>query len=132
MKYLLLISLMFSASSLAEWTLVAEEDNYGRAYKHYISFDDIEDVKGLTYYTLLIDWPERGDEGTYSGTTTYMLRCKPFAQILLSLSYYDLPMAQGEASYARPLTTLEWSYPTHNVWPIETTLKDYCKTKGGY
>jgi len=55
MKYILLIStLMFSAGSWAEWTMVA----FAKGNMLYVDFDRIKKVKGLVYYWRIEDYLE--------------------------------------------------------------------------
>tara|TARA_R110002072_G_C7912980_1_gene530499 strand:- start:242 stop:460 length:219 start_codon:yes stop_codon:yes gene_type:complete len=56
MKYILLIStLMFSAGSWAEWTLLGENLD---GDKSYVDVDRIRKVKGLVYYWIMVDRSE--------------------------------------------------------------------------
>ena len=122
MKYILLIStLMFSAGSWAEWTLLGENVS-GSAY--YVDFDRIRKVKGLVYYWTITDLLEPNEYGTLSSKTYYKADCETMRSMMLSHSAYKLPMAEGTARYTSNPDP-KWDYaPPGSV--MEDELEAVC------
>ena len=122
MKYILLIStLMFSAGSWAEWTLLGEATNGTRVY---VDFDRIRKVKGLVYYWAIIDYLEPPTTGMMSDKSYYKADCETMRSMTLSLSAYKLPMAEGAAEITFTPDP-EWrSAPPDSV--MEITLEAVC------
>ena len=110
MKYLLMLStltasLMFSASSFAAWTEVAESVD---GDTHYVDFDRIRKVKGLVYYWEIQDFLEPSSNGSLSGKIYSKVDCDTMREMRLSISAYKLPMAEGAADTWTP--DPEWGY----------------------
>ena len=100
MRYLLLIStlstsLLFSAASRAEWTLVAEGARTGN--KVYVDLERIRKANGLVYYWMIQDRLEPSSTGMLSTKVYYKVDCETLREMKLSFSTYKLPMAEGAA-----------------------------------
>ena len=120
MKYILLIStLMFSAGSWAEWTMVA----FAKGNMLYVDFDRIKKVKGLVYYWRIEDYLEPFKESL--STKVYSKAdCETMREMVLSHSEYRLPMAEGDAmvTFTPPA---EWGYvPPDSIG--ENTVQAVC------
>ena len=126
MRYLLLISaltisLLFSAASWAEWT---EVDESVHGDKFYVDLDSIKKVKGLVYYWRIRDLLEPSSTGALSFKSYWKVDCETMREMVLSFSWYKLPMAEGDA-----LDTLtpnpQWDYPEPDSVG-EATLNAVC------
>ena len=115
MKYLLMLStltasLMFSASSFAEWTKVAESASGSSTT--YVDFDRIRKVKGLVYYWEITDFLEPTKHGDMSYKMYFKADCDTMREMPLSMSAYKLPMAEGTADDTwTPDPELEYAEP---------------------
>jgi hypothetical protein len=88
----LTLSLMFSAGSSAEWTYMGVSNGN----KWYLDFDRIRKSNGLVYYWEVVDLLEPFN-GLMSTKTYYKGDCETFREMQLSISAYELPMAEGNA-----------------------------------
>ena len=127
MKTLLLtstltLSLMFSAGSWAEWTLVAEEVD--GSSKNYVDVERIRKVDGLVYYWSLTDYLEPGPQLVMSFKSYWKVDCETMRGMPLSNSAYKLPMAEG-TDIDSWTPDPEWQYaPPGSV--AEVTLLAVC------
>jgi hypothetical protein len=125
MKTLLLtssltLSLLFSAGSWAEWTVVAKNAD---GTKVYVDFDRIKKVNGLVYYWRVHERLEPFKESL--STKVYSKAdCETMREMVLSHSEYRLPMAEGDAmvTFTPPA---EWGYvPPDSIG--ENTVQAVC------
>jgi len=127
MKYLLMLStltasLMFSASSFAEWTEVSESASGSST--NYVDFERIRTVKGLVYYWEITDFLEPGSTGSLSHKVYAKADCETMRSMTLSFSYYKLPMAEGTADDTWTPDP-EWKYAQPDSVQ-EATLEAVC------
>jgi len=85
---------MLSAASWAEWTEVYAMRNLGNVY---VDFDNIRKVNGMVYYWQITDLLEPDKWGTMSSKSYFKVDCPTLGVMLLSMSIYKLPMAEGNA-----------------------------------
>ncbi len=123
MKYILLIStLLFSAGSWAEWIEVSEGVTSGN--KQYVDFDRIRKVNGLVYFWDLDDLLEPNSTGTMSYKSYNKADCETVRKMILSMSVYRVPMAEGAADMTYTPDP-EWTYaPPESV--LEVKLNAVC------
>ena len=124
MKYILLIStLMFSAGSWAEWTVVAESSRTGA--RTYVDFDRIRKVNGLVYYWQLRDYLEPNKHGVMSTKLYHKADCETMREWELSFTAYKLPMAEGTGETLPPDPDPKWDYAQPDSI-LEGTLQAVC------
>ncbi len=103
---ILLITLMFSSTSYAEWTNVGALD--GDTF--YLDFERIRKVDGYVYYWTLLDYL-KPDEFGYLSLKMYLQGdCKLFRYKKLSNFIHKEPMGEGNG-YHVSLKDPEWGYP---------------------
>ena len=123
MKYLLtiftlLLTLMFSSTSLAGWTKVGS-DKSGTDY--YIDFERMRKADGFIYFWYLLDYSKPID-GYLSLKRYYQGDCKIFRLKYLSSSFHKEPFGGGIGQSTPPV---EWVYPSPNSIN-EYILKSVC------
>jgi hypothetical protein len=126
MKNLLLLStltlsLMFSAGSWAEWTYLYESDT---GNKTYVDFDGLRKANGLVYYWSITDLLEPAKGGTMSYKIYSKVDCDTMREMKLSMSVYNLLMAEGTAEYTFTPDP-EWLYAQPDS-VLEATLNAVC------
>ena len=117
----LILSLMFSSISFAEWTKVSENVS-GSTF--YVDFDTVKEGGGYVYFWYLGDFlkPIKGD---LSDKSYIQGDCKKFRYKLLSDSYHKEPMGRGD-SETNNTPDKEWRYsPPDSAG--ETILKSVCQ-----
>ena len=121
MKTLLLIStLIFSAGSWAEWTLLGGGND---GTKTYVDFDKIHKIDGFAYYWSLTDFLEP-DYELLSVKMYAAADCEAFRFMPVSLLVYKLPMAEEEA-ILRSIPDPKWNYAQPGS-VREVTLEAVC------
>jgi|TARA_R110000822_G_scaffold92765_1_gene213969 hypothetical protein len=106
----LTLSVMFSSTSFAGWTKVAESV-LGDTF--YVDFERIRKHGGYVYYWRLSDLLKPNKHGTLSDKSYYQGDCKLFRQKELSASFHTEPMGKGTPSFSNK-PKKEWSYPPPN------------------
>ena len=104
---ILLITLIYSSTSYAEWTKV------GRIAQgeHYVDFDRIRKHDGYVYFWELQDLlkPTPTEYGSFSRKLYLQGDCKLFRFKNLSYSFHKEPMGEGTGLLHNP--DEEWKYP---------------------
>ena len=99
--------LMFSFTTYAEWTLVAETT---KRDKTYIDFERIRKVEGYVYWWELSDYNSQLAPDIWSGVKYKQGDCKLFRFKFLSFSFHNEPMGRGIGEVINPKNP-EWNYP---------------------
>jgi hypothetical protein len=118
----LVITVMFSSTSFAEWTRVTGNL---KGDTHYVDFERIRKHDGYVYFWTLSDYliPKRYT-GHLSSKTYRQGDCNLFREKSLSISGYKEPMGKGTGeTYTYP--DADWGYPPPDSI-IEEILKLVC------
>ena len=92
--------------------------------KTYVDFDRIRKVNGMVYYWSIGDNLEPDSAGSLSYKKYHKVDCETMRVMMLSVSTYNLPMAEGTAT-ATGTPDPQWQYaPPDSVG--ETTLEAVC------
>ena len=116
---ILLITLMFSSTSYAEWTKLNKDVN-GTTF--YLDFERIKKHDGYVYFWILNDYLKPLSGGSFSGKFYVQGDCKLFRMKTLSTSLYKEPMSKGTGETFTPPD--KWKYLPNSV--LELVTKSLC------
>ena len=120
----LILSLMFTATSFAEWTKVSENVD-GDTF--HVDFETIKKGGGYVYYWRLTDSIKPTEDGDLSSKTYDEVDCgSPRKYRGLSHLFYRESMGKGSTSNTINPKEPEWSYPFPDS-VSESTLGLVCK-----
>ena len=122
-KLIIIITLLFSSLSYAEWKFVSESEI---GDTNYIDLSRIRKNAGYIYYWYLSDYLKPNEFGNFSTKVYVQGDCKIFRLKYLTFIFYKEPMGKGEfTTFNEPDT--EWTYPNPNS-PSEESLKTACNS----
>jgi len=113
---------MFSSSSYAGWTKVAESVN-GDTF--YVDYERIRKHDGYVYWWQLHDYLKPELTEILSSKLYLQGDCKLFRVKILGDSHYIEPMGRGTPSNSSNNPDKEWRYPLPSS-SNETVLKQVC------
>ncbi len=117
----LIITVMFSSTSFAEWTPV---NRSVKGDASHVDFESIRKHDGYVYFWILTDHLKPSKLGHLSMTTYYQGDCKLFRHKILSVSGYKEPMGKGTGDTST-YSDEDWDY-SHPNSVIEDILKSVC------
>ena len=118
---LLVSTAMVSSPSYAEWTKVSVGV---LGDKTYVDFTRIRKQDGYNSFWILFDYDDAKD-GVFSAESYLQVDCKVFRFKIMTDTYYDRNMGQGEVVGGSKVAMKEWYYPKRkSMW--ETTLNKVC------
>ena len=118
----LVITVIFSSTSFAEWKKVSEDVN---GTTIYVDFERIRKQGGYVYWWDLTDLAKPTKYRDLSWKVYNQGDCQMFRFKYLSDSYYKEPMGGGTPSISSNTPDKEWNYPSPNSVD-ETLLKSVC------
>ena len=119
---LIVLTVMFSSPSYAEWTKVSQSVE-GRS--NYVDFDRIRKHDGYVYFWRLSDWGKLNKKGFRSSIVYQQGDCELFRLKYLSDNYYKGAMGTGEEIGGSNIPDKDWNYPQPNS-TAEETLQSVC------
>ena len=121
---LLVSTAMVSSPSYAEWTKVSLGVLGDTTY---VDFTRIRKQYGYNYVWVLLDYGDGLEDpnGILSAEMYLQVDCKVFRYKIMSDTYYDRQMGQGEVVGESSVTNEEWDYPKRNSM-FENTLNAVC------
>ena len=118
---LLVSTAMFSLPSYAEWTK-GSSGMLGDTI--YLDFTRIRKQDGYNYVWILFDYDD-AKNGVFSAEAYLQVDCKVFRFKIMTDTFYDRNMGQGEVVGGSNVAMKEWTYPNRNsMW--ENTLNKVC------
>ena len=109
---ILVLTMMFSSPSFAEWTKVSKNE---RGDTHYVDFERVRKVDGYVYFWVMNDYLKPITDMKLLSSKTYReVDCKSFGFKNLSYVYHKESMGRdnGESSEA---VNKNWRYPQPNT-----------------
>jgi len=117
---ILLITLMFSSTSYAEWTKVSQ--NVHGVF--YVDFMNGKKDNNYSYYWYLHDFWKPNEYGNLSQKIYIQVDCKIFRIMFLTGIEYEKSMGKGNIEFS-PRPPAEWFFPPPNN-PMDDILKSVC------
>ena len=120
--FTLILTVMFSSTSYAEWTKVTAHVN-GNTF--YVDLERIRKHGGYVYFWGLMDRLKPSPSGDWSGKTYFQGDCKLFRLKTLSSFFHKEPMGGGRGEVYTPKKP-NWRYANPNS-AYEFLLKKVCR-----
>lgn len=117
----ILINLIFTSNSYAEWTKVIEVED---GISFYVDFKKIKKINGLIYWWDLTDYLKQNQYGHLSAKLHKLGDCKTFRYKFLHFYFYKEPMGDGVDLMEEP-EEKGWQYPHPNS-AQSVILKSVC------
>ena len=109
LKLFLLLSVFFVFNCYGGWAIITDDID-GNSY--YIDTNSINKRDGFVYYWELVDYVEKNQSGDMSDKAYYQGSCEQSRVKLLSVTYYNKPMANGAQKKHIPSNPI-WDFPLY-------------------